>query len=316
MRLRLIHVLTGLALIGAATIGAEPNAVADETIFSGPQVGEKLPPLNVREVLGPRAGDDVDLVSEAEDRAILLIFVHDVNRQSIGMTRVLSGYSASRADDGLHTGVIFLDDDATEAENTIKRISHALAPEAPAAVSPEGREGPGSYGLNRNVMLTILVGKGSKVTANFALIQPSLQVDLPKVLQSIVTVAGGEMPKLESLPGMPQMMRTAGDDRPPTHLRPLLTPLIQPRAKPQQVDDAAAAVEALADKDEAAKREIGQIASRIVAAGKLANYGTPRAQEYLKKWAETYAPRTQSAGEDVKPNEADAEKQRAAGERR
>ena len=48
-----------------------------------------------------------------------LIFVHDVNRQSIGMTRVLSGYAVSRADDGLHTGLVFLADDETQIENMV-----------------------------------------------------------------------------------------------------------------------------------------------------------------------------------------------------
>ena len=33
------------------------------------------------------------------------------------MTRVLTTYTAARAKDGLHTGVVWLADDATEAEN-------------------------------------------------------------------------------------------------------------------------------------------------------------------------------------------------------
>lgn len=201
--MKLLQILSIIAL----AIGGIGSAGAADPIFSGPQVGEELPPLEVRSVLGSEAGKDLDFVTEADGKPILLIFVHDVNRQSVGMTRVLSAYTVSRADEGFHTGVIFLDDDATEAENTVKRIRHALTPGAPTAISLEGREGPGSYGLNRNVMLTILVGKEGKVTGNFALIQPSLQADLPKVLQSVVDVAGGQVPKLETLPAMPERMR-------------------------------------------------------------------------------------------------------------
>ncbi len=99
-----------------------------------------------------------------------------------------------------------MDDDVTTAENTVKRTQHALTPNAPLGVSLDGREGPGSYGLNRHVALTILVGKENKVTANFALVQPSLQADLPKVLEAIAQVIGGPVPKLEELPGMKESM--------------------------------------------------------------------------------------------------------------
>jgi hypothetical protein len=43
-------------------------------------------------------------------------------------------------------------------------------------------------------------------------------------------------------------------------------------------------------KDPAAKADVGAIANRIIDAGKLADYGTPTAQEYLKKWAREYGP--------------------------
>ncbi|MDZ4849789.1 MAG: hypothetical protein SGI77_10870 [Pirellulaceae bacterium] len=180
---------------------------ADEKLFSGPQIGEKLSPFTVRGVFDQDAGKEIDFISIANGKPIVLIFVHDMNRQSISMTRTLSHYTHSRAKDGLATGVVWLDDDATEAENTLKRIRHALVSEAPTGISVDGREGPGSYGLNRNVMLTILVGNEGKVTGNFALVQPSLQADLPKILESVVAVAGGNVPKLEDLDGMQNMKK-------------------------------------------------------------------------------------------------------------
>jgi anti-sigma factor RsiW len=54
------------------------------------------------------------------------------------------------------------------------------------------------------------------------------------------------------------------------------------------VDEAAAAVEAWIEKDEAARKEIARISNTIVNSGKLENYGTPRCQEILRKWAEKY----------------------------
>lgn len=260
---------------------------AQDQIFSGPQIGEKLVPFTVRGVFDDDAGKELDFVTRAARKPIVLIFVHDANRPSIGMTRILSTYTASRAKDGLATGVVWLTDDATEAEMALKRMRHALAQDAPIGIAVDGREGPGSYGLNRNVTLTILVGKDGKVTANYAIVQPSLQADLPKILNSVVAVAGGQLPKLEDLPGFPAMAKATGGSE-AENLRPLLTPVIRRDASPDDVDKAALALEEYVTKKEAARREVGRIANTIIDGGKLLNYGTPRAQEYLRKWAKTY----------------------------
>lgn len=267
--------------------GLAATLPAQEPIYSGPQVGEKLTPFNVRGVFDENAGKDLDFVTQAAGKPIVLIFVHEVNRPSIAMTRVLSGYTASRAKDGLATGVVWLADDATEAETALKRMRHALAQDAPIGISVDGREGPGSYGLNRNVALTILVAKENQVTANYALVQPSLQADLPKILNSVVAAVGGKMPRLEDLPGFPAMAKMQ-TSRAADNLRPLLAPVIRRDASPEEVEKAALALEEYVAKSDAARREVGRIAKTIVDAGKLSNYGTERAQEYLSKWAKEY----------------------------
>jgi hypothetical protein len=284
-----------LVAFSCLAIASADAVAADEPIFSGPQVGEKLPAFKVRGVFDDEAGKELDFVSQAAGKPIVLVFVHDVNRQSISMTRVLTGYTTSRAKDGLTTGVIWLNDDATEAENGLKRMRHALTPKAANGISMDGREGPGSYGLNRNVQLTILVGTEGKVTGNFALVQPSLQVDLPKVLASVVAVAGGTAPKLEELEGMRDMMRRMPtQDAQAPNLRPLLTPVIKRDAAKEDVEKAAKALEEHVANDEAARKELGRIASTIVNAGKVENYGTATCQEYLKKWAKEYGPKPDS----------------------
>ncbi len=287
---RTYRILLALAIILSLSSAVTVNASDDvkEEIFSGPQVGEKLSSFKVQGVFDKDAGRELDFVAQADGKPIVLIFVHDVNRLSIGLTRVLSQYTSGRVKDGLCTGVIWLNDDATAAENELKRIRHALAPAAPIGISMDGQEGPGSYGLNRRVMLTILVGKAGKVTANFAIVQPSLQADLPKILQSIAAVAGGQVPRLEELEGMREMMRAQPAQTEAPNLRPLLTPLIRRNATEQEVDQAAEAIEQRVAGDDAVRGEVGRIASTIVNAGKVENYGTPRAQEYLRKWAKQY----------------------------
>ena len=47
--------------------------------------------------------------------------------------------------------------------------------------------------------MTILVANKNRVTANFALIQPSLQVDLPNIVRAVIAQIGGPEPKLSDL---------------------------------------------------------------------------------------------------------------------
>jgi hypothetical protein len=261
---------------------------AQEKLFSGPQVGEKLPPFKVRGFFDSDAGKELDFVKQAAGKPIVLVFIHDVNRMSLSLTRNLTAYTAGRAKEGLATGVILLGDDVTESENALKRWGHALAREAPLGISLDGREGPGSYGLNRNVTLTILVGKNDKVTANFALVQPSIQADLPKILEAVAKVAGGPVAKLEDLPGLKEMLSKQAPQQDDPKVVDLLRQIIQKTATPEQVDKAAAALEEYVKKNEAARKDVGRRARTIVESGKVADYGIPKAQEYLRKWAKEY----------------------------
>lgn len=291
-RLDKLRPFLALGFIVASTLGV----FSQEPIYSGPQVGEQTGPFTMTLALGDSAGKTFDPIEKAQGKPTLLVFIHDVNRQSISMTRILTKYAHSRAKDGLQTSVILLSDDATGAQNNLKRMQHALTPDVPTGVSPDGREGPGSYGLNRAVQLTILVANKNRVVANYALVQPSLQVDLPKVVSSIVSQVGGPEPKLSDLLEAGGVMqdrnggtRPADESKPdPDRIRSLVRPLIQLDADIKQVDQAAEAIEQAIAQSPAIQKEIGRIASTIVSSGKLENYGTPHAQTYLKRWAQKY----------------------------
>ena len=273
-----------VVIVFVASSLVTPRVVADdEPVFSGPQVGEKLTGFEVRGVLGDLEGKSFDLVAQADGKPLAIIFVHEVTRPSIGLTRLVMDYAAQRKADGLTAGVVLLTDDATATEAWIKRAAHALPARVPLGISLDGREGPGALGLNRGVTLTVLVAKENKVTANFALVQPSIEADAENIAGAIVDVlGGGEKPTLAQL----GVARPRGDD--PPNLRPVLAPLIQKTATPEDVDRAAAAVEQAVADNPAAQRELGRIARTVVNSGKLENYGTPPAQEYLRKWAEKY----------------------------
>jgi hypothetical protein len=55
--------------------------------------------------------------------------------------------------------------------------------------------------------MTVLVGKDDKVTANFALVQPSLQADGPKIAAAIADALGQPAPTAEELEKLSVPMR-------------------------------------------------------------------------------------------------------------
>jgi len=287
------HVCLTVGIVAALAV--QSLAGDEEPVFSGPQVGEALPPLPVQSVLGETAGREVDLIERADGKPVVLVFVHARTRPGFGLTNTLMRYATQRAEDGLHSGVIMLTDDATKTGQWMKIVQKHFHPEAVIyGISKEGQEGPGAYGLNRNMTLTVLVGTEGKVTANFALVQPSVQADGPKILKEIVDVlGGGEVPSIADLGGR----RYQNADRGRMKVKPgerdrqlamLMRSVINKRATPEDVQAAVAKVDEYVRKNEAARRQLGEIASTIVKSGKIDNYGTEPAQEAIRQWAKKH----------------------------
>src|SRR5688572_19863716 len=70
----------------AVSLGLACSLIAQDekpAEFSGPQVGEKLTPFVAKTVLGGEAGKEHDLVKSAEGQAVLIVFVHEVNRPTV-----------------------------------------------------------------------------------------------------------------------------------------------------------------------------------------------------------------------------------------
>jgi hypothetical protein len=193
--IRVLAVVLSLAVV--ASVFAQDDKPAE---FSGPQVGEKLPPFATKVVIGDEAGKELDLLKAAAGKPVLIVFVHERTRPTVGLARLIGLYAATKKGDGLTSGIVYLTADATDTEKWMNLAAGTLRTGVPVGYSADGQEGPGAYGLNRKVQMTVLVGKDDKVTANFALVQPSIQADAPKIAQAIVDVlGGGKGPTLEEL---------------------------------------------------------------------------------------------------------------------
>jgi hypothetical protein len=290
----LIYVTSASSLFGQETKPDETkNASEEQPEFSGPQAGEQLPELKITVFAQDGSEKSVNISQQFKDDPLVIFFVHEVTRPSIGLTRTLVEYAAKREQDGLHTAVVFLTDDPTETAAWMRRAASALPKIANLGISPEGIEGPGAYGLNRKMQLTVVVAKDSKVTANFAIVQPSLAADSLAIATAIATTLGDKQPPTADQLGKQtgEMKKGEMDDG---EFRALLAPVISKSATPAEIDAAAAKVESAAQENPALRKRIHEVANRIIDAGKLENYGNVTSQTYLKKWAMEFGEKTEA----------------------
>ncbi|TWT91851.1 hypothetical protein [Neorhodopirellula pilleata] len=191
-------------------------AGAEDPVFSGPQIGEKLSSFKILLVSEDAQATTVDPIESASEKPTVLIFVHQLTRPGMALTRAISEYVASQKTHNVQCTIVWLDDDQAAAEAYLRRAAPSLRFVVPVGVSIDGEEGPGAYGLNRNVELTILVANQNQVTANFALIQPSLTqaAQIASPIAALIDQPAPDQKQLEAL-AYPrgQAMRRGGETR-------------------------------------------------------------------------------------------------------
>ena len=177
---------------------AEFKKLQSATLFSGPQPGEKLPLLMAKAINGETKGKTSDVIAKA-DGQLLVLFLQDESglglRGLLGISRLLAQIR-EKSEQKMHINAVFLGD----APDTVEDQASKLVPHIPSGVllgvSQDGREGPGSYGLNRNVAQTVIIAKDGKVLYNFAFAQAMLRPD-PYVLGAIGEAIGIKPATLE-----------------------------------------------------------------------------------------------------------------------
>jgi hypothetical protein len=201
--------------------------------------------------------------------------------------------AADRSDKGLTAACIFLTDDATATGNWIKRIPQHVAKGPLYGISPDGIEGPGSYGLNRNVALTVLVGEKQRVTGNFALVQPSVQADGPKIFQAIVDVTGGgDVPDIAQFSGQ----RYGGAMRMDARLERMFRRFVNKETSAEDLTATIQSIKEYVAENKAAQQQLGQ-AARNVDRESIEN---ETVREQLANWGRAYAAAQQApAGRDL-----------------
>ena len=291
---RAVIIVAMLCAAAASLLRAEEPA----TVFSGPQVGEKLPALKVTLAYGQERGKTVDLIELAANRPTLLVIVNGSNRPAANLTRCLMNYAEMQTEK-LFAGVVYLDSDLPAAEQYLRQATSWWGVGPPVGISVDGPEGPGSYGLNRNVNLTVLVAEKGRVLNNFALIQPS-SVDAPKILQEVITLIGGRVPtiaEIEFLSMPTQKPANAPWSAAPSNVQMRELVCAALAAEDQTgARSAASALEQFVHDDKERQAILGSTAEFLLSGrGQTAVRERPIVED-LRKWSQAYAPPARKRG--------------------
>jgi len=161
---------------------------------SGPQPGEKLTQFTMRGVLDDEAGKAIDLVKDAAGRPLLIYFLHDRTRPSVALARQVLGDAATHKAAGLEAGLVLLTADVPGMEDWVKIAHQSLPRGVPIGISTDGPTGPPAYNLNPKVVVTVVVAKNDRVVANFALTQPNIADDAPRIAAAVAAALGKPTP--------------------------------------------------------------------------------------------------------------------------
>lgn len=172
------------------------NLLAQEKQFSGPQVGESLSTFKVLEVVSAEQIKDVSLPQSTED-ATVLMFMHKLSEPAIGLMMTIEWFVAQH--DEVHGHYVMLTDDREKSTAMARRwAARPFFSKSPMSISVDGAEGPGRYGLNRNVDMTVIVAKQNRVLHNFAIRGPN-NTDAPDILAAVAKTIGKPAPKYETI---------------------------------------------------------------------------------------------------------------------
>lgn len=202
-RLFALHLAGALVL---AALGLTTRAA--DTVFSGPQIGEKTTPFRTVPFASSQEGAERDPITENAGAPTALVFIHGIERSLVPLLRVIDEYGALRSSQ-IKTEIVFLAADRVAGEQRARAANQSLRLQSRVGLSLDGAEGPGNYGLNKDCLMTIVAARSNVVTANFALVQPGI-ADAPKIIAALAQACGDTQPPSVSDLSPRPADRTAG----------------------------------------------------------------------------------------------------------
>lgn len=179
MRTPLLFPLGWLAVVMA--IGTSIRA-AD----SGPVAGSAVVQFQVFNATGDHAGEVLDIVAHREGQPTLYCFVpaERWDRPTARLLRHLDQSIGETADKGAVV-VVWVTSDTAAAREYLPRAQQSLKfSRTSLTVYEAGPTGPGEWGINTDVSLTVVASNAGRVLRSFVLDSPS-DTDAPEILGTL-----------------------------------------------------------------------------------------------------------------------------------
>ncbi len=169
-----------------------------ERLFSGPQPGEHIKAFKVLRIKDEKTLE-LEIKPEDDERTTLICFVHKLSNDD----RILYGMGLvdfyARRHKNLTSHIVLLSDDRQKITKMLQGWERGkLFPKSSVSVSVDGAEGPGYYGLNRNVAMTVVIAKGNEVVSNLVFNAPN-GYDLEAIMVAVAKALGKSEPTLSKI---------------------------------------------------------------------------------------------------------------------
>ena len=169
--------------------------IIGERVYSGPQAGETLTGFTVIPPRRNHLEEEFDPVTEALGKPHFLIFIDDSDvAEGTGAFQNAAKLIDEHSQTGLAATVVILAHDRKREETYTNMADHYWKIVNSAyriGYAPEGRDGPGAYGLNRNFPLTILIADAEgNVLHNFPFREVPPDFPSPHVLGGLAAAVG------------------------------------------------------------------------------------------------------------------------------
>ena len=197
----MLTLATGLIAVDSASAQRRYLNVKDpaefrigDPVYSGPQPGEQLRGFPVTPPTRTGRDEDFDPVALAAGKPHFLMFVDDMDlgEDISAWAKVREIHQNSRT--GLAATAVILGHEPPTGSffNLLKRMFQI-------GYAPEGRDGPGAYGLDRNIRMTILIADAKgKVLYNFPYREAPVDFPDPAVMGALAEVVGEDRETVEA----------------------------------------------------------------------------------------------------------------------
>jgi hypothetical protein len=156
------------ALFAVAVVAFVGAAWAEETLVSGPQVGQKVPgpfhPLNVN---GPKAGEKNCLYCANGTNPVAMIFAREVSPELTKLLKKIDAATCNNEGCSMGSFVVFLSDKGS-LESQLKNLAKEADLKKLILSIDENPAGPKGYRVAQNADVTVVLYRDHTVRANYS----------------------------------------------------------------------------------------------------------------------------------------------------